>query len=975
MSSLWHRQPWDKQSSRPSSPLEPHESTYVPVGRISRQDLLQRFQDSLKLIEQKMTTSVNANTLPSTPSHAWRIYDGMPDTQVQHSLTPSSSPTITLKRCAEFSLYDNPINPKRSKTPLSPDALPTVSLNISETIQRYKSTLEFIRRNRNQPLSFLLTPPYHVPPAESSSTRTRDAPDTTIADSNLSHTTRHTHTTVTDAPQELRAASESSQHKQQTVNTRPVHGMASRCGTEDILEELLSGNVLEELSGDNVPQSPAKGRIHSVQEEAAVDPSESTTFVHPPTSTEPPLAATTIPSNPMAVGVSAPATKDPIPVFATDVEEPVAEASEAQWSSETSTPERIPVTVAEVEEFLVEVPEPEPSAATSMTDTTDVGSAAKGAETQPNASATIVVTLPVAIPEAQLWPHQMVPVYPTADQMKFCAQLSDLADPDVHASLRASLVAMLDVLNHPETSALEGAVFETDDRWEMSGKTIFIRRLVDTLISENKAVNVAIITYDVNMETLLYSMFRQASFACQRINAIIDDWDREYGIIIRTVKADTPVSPAIYYSEGIHLSIACDMRIGPDNAVFEKIHGNIGRPFPSLFLVSVGSVEQRVWGHEDQLLNPEKTWVSDISTFKQLVKQPTTWTASRQNDIAMVDKSLDAIVKWISSASHARLQFHLVPATQAQVAQQEDTATQTTLAVEPAVPEVSRAIDAVADRQAQTTAEAQPVTEQPAAVDPQTMQDPSAKEGTVPADNQVAIPEASEAVVQQETVSVAPVEEGGASAVTDVSVPEDETLTLSGLSLQDVAKKKYERSVTELTGEMDMEISDGETPPSFELPPRNLTINVSDHQPFAAQPSLSKPSSPMDGGSPFSLTFELDQQKKLQTKWRKYIEELFVGYGYPFSRRQRSKESSVKRVTTSAETQVATTTTGGCTGESGPSSDEESSYYSANESESDLEGSPSKEPKGTEEDRKSAALSKLLAFQDSPISKYSFRDT
>ncbi|CDH49729.1 predicted protein [Lichtheimia corymbifera JMRC:FSU:9682] len=187
------------------------------------------------------------------------------------------------------------------------------------------------------------------------------------------------------------------------------------------------------------------------------------------------------------------------------------------------------------------------------------------------------------------------------------------------------------------------------DKWNGSGKTQFIRNFIDALNEAQMHMKLAIVTYDMNYESFFFNIVkRELGLPCERISSVLDEtWEREYGVLF-------PTSTAQSYGSNqptADLVIALDIRLRPNNPVFEKIESHSGndndRP-PRLWLVTMGSAEMRAAQYmENDTDRPEwdNEWWCDAPGYFDLVWKQNTWPTEEE---AMTQRQhvVQSVMQW-----------------------------------------------------------------------------------------------------------------------------------------------------------------------------------------------------------------------------------------------------------------------------------------------------------------------------------------
>ncbi|KAI7856173.1 hypothetical protein BDC45DRAFT_504511 [Circinella umbellata] len=204
------------------------------------------------------------------------------------------------------------------------------------------------------------------------------------------------------------------------------------------------------------------------------------------------------------------------------------------------------------------------------------------------------VTIPQRGTYLGLIPDHFIPIMATAMQQKGCDTLRRTVQTRDSLRMKINFEDMIGLLNHPMVALRDGYEETEDDKWSGSGKTLFLKQFIEYTQDEQLSLKIAIITYDMDMETILYDCIKNnLNLPCVRIGSILfDAWEREYGVIFSTIKSNDAMHEARI--PNADLMIAFDIRLGPENTVFSKISNKRGpEPVPIVWLYTLGTVEQR----------------------------------------------------------------------------------------------------------------------------------------------------------------------------------------------------------------------------------------------------------------------------------------------------------------------------------------------------------------------------------------------
>ncbi|KAI8137636.1 hypothetical protein BJV82DRAFT_674575 [Fennellomyces sp. T-0311] len=255
-------------------------------------------------------------------------------------------------------------------------------------------------------------------------------------------------------------------------------------------------------------------------------------------------------------------------------------------------------------------------------------------------------TVPVSSPSI---PSQYVPILATPLQKDLCNRIAQQSS----AFDKISFERMIGILNHPVVAMADD--YEQVDAWDGSGKTKFIKLLVELLQKEQMTLRIAIATYDNDTETFLYNKIKTVlHLPCQRINSVLDDvWEREYGIVFETQNSGISMRDSKAEADFI---IAFDIRLRPGNPIFSKISSKRGSTTAEIiWLFTVGSIEQRAIQffntHADDTWT--RNWWSNNAEYRMLVRQNNTWP-SQEN---ATEATAESVVAWIKNGCSGHYMF------------------------------------------------------------------------------------------------------------------------------------------------------------------------------------------------------------------------------------------------------------------------------------------------------------------------------
>jgi hypothetical protein len=216
------------------------------------------------------------------------------------------------------------------------------------------------------------------------------------------------------------------------------------------------------------------------------------------------------------------------------------------------------------------------------------------------------------------YPDCMIPIFTTQAQQVESDLLSKSSSAQMAMFFSMHFDKTIGALNNP--SVMVDA--PSEEKWQLSGKHLFIQELLANLEQHN--LTLCIVTKDMEDEARLLDLIRDhLKLDCLRINTAVDAWDGEYGIVVRTRKHQERIGAFA------DLVICMDVRISRDNEVFDKIKGANGQKPTVAWLVSLGSIESKVFNY---LKDNDASFAASKSNmeFKKLILEPNEWPPSSE---------------------------------------------------------------------------------------------------------------------------------------------------------------------------------------------------------------------------------------------------------------------------------------------------------------------------------------------------------
>ncbi|KAI9495999.1 hypothetical protein BDB00DRAFT_811346 [Zychaea mexicana] len=266
--------------------------------------------------------------------------------------------------------------------------------------------------------------------------------------------------------------------------------------------------------------------------------------------------------------------------------------------------------------------------------------------TEPQTSATHASVILSSVPE------RCIPVFATTMQKQGCDKITQTAKTRDTSFLKIRFEEMIGVLNHPLVAMMDVYEQTLNDKWSGSGKTLFIKQLVENLQAEQMSLKIAIATYDIDTESFLYDCIKNdLKLPCLRIGSILDDvWQSEYGVVFQTQKSrDTMRQNSEPNADFV---IAFDVRLRPDNGVFAKIINKRGtEPVPVVWLYTVGSVEQRAISYFDRHTSDDNEsnssqWWYDRPEYRDIVLAENTWPPEEAEEETALHFAIKTLTTW-----------------------------------------------------------------------------------------------------------------------------------------------------------------------------------------------------------------------------------------------------------------------------------------------------------------------------------------
>ncbi|RCH88429.1 hypothetical protein CU098_007029, partial [Rhizopus stolonifer] len=195
----------------------------------------------------------------------------------------------------------------------------------------------------------------------------------------------------------------------------------------------------------------------------------------------------------------------------------------------------------------------------------------------------------------------MIPIFSTSEQAKECDKISDLAKKRNDISVGSEFRKSIDCLN----LTLKNYTNVPENPWAVSGKLQFLKELLDGLTKED--FSLIILTESLGEECYIHDLVNESlGFPCTRVGNILDDqWAGEYGVFVKTKKSKSALGPFENGSStpNVDLILCLDITIENDLQIFSRLTRKGNEKAHVLWLVSVGSLEERMFRylHEQSL--------------------------------------------------------------------------------------------------------------------------------------------------------------------------------------------------------------------------------------------------------------------------------------------------------------------------------------------------------------------------------------
>ncbi|KAI8337962.1 hypothetical protein BC941DRAFT_395661, partial [Chlamydoabsidia padenii] len=198
---------------------------------------------------------------------------------------------------------------------------------------------------------------------------------------------------------------------------------------------------------------------------------------------------------------------------------------------------------------------------------------------------------------------------------------------------------------------------EGGDIWCGSGKTLFLKQLVLRLEERGQEFNLALVCYDLNMETFLLDLFKK-DYPATRLNTIIQGyWQKQYGVVLCIRKKHSKQQPVhkqqSSFTNKVHLVISTDLRIlhnNPAISILENADSNNTNRPPVLILTTMQSVEERLIRYtlSNSSNSTSATWqLPDPSIYPMIFD--TKNDIPVKNSKAMTTMVVDKVMRWIEN--------------------------------------------------------------------------------------------------------------------------------------------------------------------------------------------------------------------------------------------------------------------------------------------------------------------------------------
>ncbi|CAO3688393.1 unnamed protein product [Rhizopus stolonifer] len=224
----------------------------------------------------------------------------------------------------------------------------------------------------------------------------------------------------------------------------------------------------------------------------------------------------------------------------------------------------------------------------------------------------------------------MIPIFATSEQAKECDKISDLAKKRSDISVGSEFRKSIDCLN----LTLKNYTNMSENPWVVSGKLQFLKELLDSLTEED--FSLMILTESLGEECYIHDLVSEnLGLPCTRVGNILDDqWAGEYGVFIKTNKIRSALSPFENGSSipNVDLILCLDITIENDLQIFSRLIRKGNEKAHVLWLVSVGSLEERMFRY---LYEQDLSFSKSGMKAKEFLTQDNQWqTTSDEETLA-----------------------------------------------------------------------------------------------------------------------------------------------------------------------------------------------------------------------------------------------------------------------------------------------------------------------------------------------------
>ncbi|CAO3622565.1 unnamed protein product [Mucor hiemalis] len=221
------------------------------------------------------------------------------------------------------------------------------------------------------------------------------------------------------------------------------------------------------------------------------------------------------------------------------------------------------------------------------------------------------------------FPKKVIPVYATMEQRAECDKTVEAAKNKTNLFFNMHFEKSINSLNLPSSEV----DFTHEEQWTVSGKLMVLKHLLNSLL--DKDFILLIVVKDMGEEEMLIESIKNTlKLDCVRMNYVVQNWDGEYGVFVKTKSQVDQLRGTAERSSRFEpvadFIISLDIRAKSDEALSKVVTERDSSEFPpTASLISLGSIEERAFNY----LEEHNLLISDANSdeFKNLMRENNNW--------------------------------------------------------------------------------------------------------------------------------------------------------------------------------------------------------------------------------------------------------------------------------------------------------------------------------------------------------------